>query len=435
MEQDQINIKKVAKRIAEETGCKGLDKWIEKHYKKYNQTMPVSQPMKAICAILRGFEDVQESYSLSYLASLCSMTEGRLDEIVKDLEDQGYVYTGTDGDLRVSVFWDLETAASTEHETKEEAMAEPSKPDMKQSFIDQLKVALLNEHNVAETDKLVCLYPTERFSVGWQELTKGLTRQEKSRFNQAVSEFLIMRESSNQLEYTSIFNQDEKSLFKKGLLQYTAEGSVLTLSVSACRRLFHGYAGITPTSSLARYAELIDGGELAKQQLYFNSDITENVKIIQDICDPHKFPDIIKRLKARGYPAGVCILIYGPPGSGKTELAHQIARESGRMLINVDSAKINRCFVGDSEKAVRNLFLCYRYACAIAEPEPILLLNEADGILAHARSIRAGVRHVPTMLFRLSSSMSLSGSKGYYSPPPTYPGDSTAHSSGGSSIK
>jgi len=53
-------------------------------------------------------------------------------------------------------------------------------------------------------------------------------------------------------------------------------------------------------------------------------------------------------------PAGV--LLYGPPGTGKTLLARAVAGESGVNFIRVAGPELMDRYVGESEKAVRELF-------------------------------------------------------------------------------
>ncbi|MCP8305222.1 MAG: CDC48 family AAA ATPase [archaeon] len=53
-------------------------------------------------------------------------------------------------------------------------------------------------------------------------------------------------------------------------------------------------------------------------------------------------------------PSG--ILLYGPPGCGKTLLANAIASESGANFINIRGPEILSKWVGESEKAIRNIF-------------------------------------------------------------------------------
>lgn len=68
---------------------------------------------------------------------------------------------------------------------------------------------------------------------------------------------------------------------------------------------------------------------------------------------PLKYPDAFKRLGIRP-PRG--ILLYGPPGCGKTLLAKAVATESQANFIYIKGPEIISKWVGESEKAIREIF-------------------------------------------------------------------------------
>lgn len=53
-------------------------------------------------------------------------------------------------------------------------------------------------------------------------------------------------------------------------------------------------------------------------------------------------------------PAG--ILLYGPPGCSKTMIAKALATESGLNFIAVKGPELFSKYVGDTEKAIREIF-------------------------------------------------------------------------------
>lgn len=74
------------------------------------------------------------------------------------------------------------------------------------------------------------------------------------------------------------------------------------------------------------------------------------------------------------YGTGVTLLFHGPPGTGKTATAEAIARELGRPFLVADYAKIQNCFVGQTEKNIVSTFQKARQAGAV------LLWDEADAM-------------------------------------------------------
>ncbi|RLE52016.1 MAG: AAA family ATPase [Candidatus Methanomethylicota archaeon] len=87
---------------------------------------------------------------------------------------------------------------------------------------------------------------------------------------------------------------------------------------------------------------------------------------------PIKYPESFKRMGIRP-PRG--ILLYGPPGCGKTLLARAVATESEANFISVKGPELLSKWVGESEKAVREIFRKAR----MASPA-IIFLDEIDAI-------------------------------------------------------
>jgi transitional endoplasmic reticulum ATPase len=87
---------------------------------------------------------------------------------------------------------------------------------------------------------------------------------------------------------------------------------------------------------------------------------------------PLKFPKVFERLGIRP-PKG--ILLYGPPGTGKTLLAKAVATESEANFIAVKGPEILSKWVGESEKAVREIFRKARQAAPC-----IIFFDEIDSI-------------------------------------------------------
>lgn len=88
---------------------------------------------------------------------------------------------------------------------------------------------------------------------------------------------------------------------------------------------------------------------------------------------PLKHSDSFKRLGIKP-PTGV--LLYGPPGCGKTLLAKAVANESGSNFISVKGPELLSMWVGESEKHVRDVF---RRAKQVAPS--IIFFDEVDALV------------------------------------------------------
>lgn len=81
------------------------------------------------------------------------------------------------------------------------------------------------------------------------------------------------------------------------------------------------------------------------------SKIREELQL--SILAPIKYPEDVA---SSGMSTSIGILLCGPPGCGKTLLAKAIANESGINFLSVKGPELLKMYVGESERAVRNVF-------------------------------------------------------------------------------
>jgi len=107
--------------------------------------------------------------------------------------------------------------------------------------------------------------------------------------------------------------------------------------------------------------EDIAGLPVAKQALY------------ESVILPSLRPDLFQGLRAP--PRG--LLLYGPPGNGKTLLAKALASKADASFFNISASSLTSKWVGEGEKLVRALFE------VAAEMSPsIIFIDEIDSILS-----------------------------------------------------
>ncbi|MEM8726705.1 MAG: AAA family ATPase, partial [Pseudomonadota bacterium] len=94
---------------------------------------------------------------------------------------------------------------------------------------------------------------------------------------------------------------------------------------------------------------------------------------------PMKYPDHFARMQLTA-PRGV--LMYGPPGTGKTLLARAVASAANANFISVKGSELVSQYLGESERAVREVFKQARQSAPT-----VLFFDELDA-LAPARSDR-----------------------------------------------
>jgi ribosome biogenesis ATPase len=81
------------------------------------------------------------------------------------------------------------------------------------------------------------------------------------------------------------------------------------------------------------------------------------------------------KLKRVGIERAVGVLLYGPPGCGKTLLAKAIANEAKSNFISIKGPELLNKYVGESEKAVRQLFIRARNSSPC-----IIFFDELDAL-------------------------------------------------------
>jgi ribosome biogenesis ATPase len=81
------------------------------------------------------------------------------------------------------------------------------------------------------------------------------------------------------------------------------------------------------------------------------------------------------KLKSVGIDRAVGVLLYGPPGCGKTLLAKAIANEAKSNFISIKGPELLNKYVGESEKAVRQLFIRARNSSPC-----IIFFDELDAL-------------------------------------------------------
>ncbi len=128
------------------------------------------------------------------------------------------------------------------------------------------------------------------------------------------------------------------------------------------------YREITPTAMREVYVEVpsvrwkeVGGLEQLKNEL------------IEAVEWPLKKPDVFKKMGITP-PRG--ILLFGPPGCGKTLLARAVATESEANFIAIKGPEIFSKWVGESEKAIREVFRKGRTAAPA-----IIFFDELDSIV------------------------------------------------------
>ncbi|KAG0739187.1 hypothetical protein G6F23_009134 [Rhizopus arrhizus] len=222
------------------------------------------------------------------------------------------------------------------------------------------KESQLEEHNSMDIDEgVIEVQPIQTTSV---EEFEAQTPLEQIR---NISEFIkAHREplSETQLESLSITHEDFKHALKK----------------------------VQPSSKREGFATVPDVTWDDIGALQFVRD-----ELRMAVVEPINHPEFFERVGITN-PAGV--LLWGPPGCGKTLLAKAVANESNTNFISVKGPELLNKYVGESERGVRQVF-----ARARASAPCVIFFDELDALCSRRddQQTDASARVVNTLLTEL----------------------------------
>lgn len=183
------------------------------------------------------------------------------------------------------------------------------------------------------------------------------------------------------------------SLEEMGLIQHTfsdgmADANSFCLTSKARAEFLAGTVaaeGKTPGHTLK-------AADIAEKDLFYNGKEAADIERLYSLIAPDRFGQVQQALASRGMRTGFACMFYGAPGTGKTETALQLARRTGRDIMQINITDIRSKWVGDSERNIKEAFDQYNALCESREVAPILLFNEADAVLgARIKGAQNGV--------------------------------------------
>ena len=132
-------------------------------------------------------------------------------------------------------------------------------------------------------------------------------------------------------------------------------------------------------------------------------DLHEAIRRIREMVElPLKHPELFKRLGIEP-PKGV--LLYGPPGCGKTLLARAVANETDAHFIAINGPEIMSKFYGESEQRLREVF-----EEAKKHPSAIIFIDEIDAIAPKREEVTGEVeKRVVAQLLALMDGLEARG--------------------------
>ncbi len=227
-------------------------------------------------------------------------------------------------------------------------------------------------------DATYFMYNCSRFYIG----------HEGSSFDDIIRDIAPPKE--DQYKLRNSFKSGSHFLITSGLLRETVSNDFFSNSTYLLtEKAIHAFDKEAKVKNKTTDGMLqhLEPHSITERKLIFDSNEQKMVSKLHNMLDANHFSQLTERLESQGMKKGISVLLYGHPGTGKTETVLQLGKNSNRFIMMADASKIRSKWVGETEKNMKALFDEYRTAMKEFEDTPILLFNEADAILGRRHTV------------------------------------------------
>ena len=180
------------------------------------------------------------------------------------------------------------------------------------------------------------------------------------------------------------FTNNKSDLQKLGLVEIISNGYIQDATItltSKTKELFFGKNAELYSNKIT-YKNIIKYDSIYPKELFFDEQVKRQLNLLKQGLLEDNFIELKNTLQSKGFlNNGVSAILYGVSGGGKTSGVFQIARKTGRDIMQLDLSQIRSMYFGESEKQLKEIFNSYKEVCKTSERTPIFLLNECDAIL------------------------------------------------------
>ena len=238
----------------------------------------------------------------------------------------------------------------------------------------------INGLRVNQFDKLYLLY-----------FCKRLVVDQQIRVPLGQLEFLSTDDIDD--EFPILMNNGNHPFIKEGILTLTGQDDFLSNNIfqltDKARKLFLSEYDIIANEEEEddEHINILHCNDINPKSLFYCAEDQGQIDTLQHLLEDEQLQAIRERLEKANLRKGFNCLFYGGPGTGKTETALQLARMTGRDIMQVDISSIRDKWYGETEKIVKSIFESYAERVKKSRRIPILLINEADAVLSVRTSV------------------------------------------------
>lgn len=180
-------------------------------------------------------------------------------------------------------------------------------------------------------------------------------------------------------------NNGDHILFEEKLIEHNNEDGFVNrdsmrMTSEAKRELFDEL-GLSSMTQNRKRGDMVRSEDIIPKKLFYGEKIGSQITELGKLLDEEQYKQVHARMKETGFRCGFTCLFYGSAGTGKTETVLQLARQTGRDILQVNISQIKSMWVGESEKNIKQVFDNYRAKVKESNIAPILLFNEADAVI------------------------------------------------------
>jgi hypothetical protein len=250
--------------------------------------------------------------------------------------------------------------------------------------LEELVTNLLENYSFFETVKFVQIHKLtiEEIVVFFYVIWNTLCGQNGIDIENLCSS--IFTSKSKQVLFTQSMAQEMNPLIKNGLLEYVSTGFMNNFETTPSKKTvdFLATVHVIIKMQTSRRASFIQPSSIREKTLYYSDNENKQIEAVSSILQEENYTQLIDRMRSKGLPQGINVLLFGAPGTGKTESVLQLAKQSGREIVRVDISNTKSMWFGESEKIIKRIFNEYREYAKRSTLAPILFFNEADAVLS-----------------------------------------------------
>lgn len=213
---------------------------------------------------------------------------------------------------------------------------------------------------------------TNDFNSSLESTVEDYTARKSDTFRYITS-FL---EGKTKLNAFDLIEKDQTQFANKHQIQLTEKALKYLLDME----------GISISGPSSVNNKLLYADKIQKTNLFYNTSEQKQLEPLLKSMSHRSFSVLQQRLHENNMPTGVTALLFGAPGTGKTETVYQLAKKYNRPIFKVEIAETKSMWFGESQKLVKKIFTDYYKYKKQEKVCPILLFNEADAVIGKRKN-------------------------------------------------